>query len=84
MGRRANSNFRAEESSSFPLPVSDQSPIFHGSGTKIGNSGHVLLRQRVLNVEQLFVEFENFGTDVGSETNLNTLKNINFITVHYG
>ena len=58
------------------VPVSNETPIFHGTGREIRNGDHVLLGQWVLDAEILFVESQNLGSDligvtVRTESNAN-------------
>lgn len=52
------------------LPERDQTPILHGAGGEIGDSYHVLFRQRVIDIEVFLVEAEDLRTDVFGESDL--------------
>ena len=46
------------------LPVSDQTPILHGTGGEIGNGNEINFGQRISDVEIILVEGQSFDGHV--------------------
>jgi hypothetical protein len=50
--------------------IGNKTPVLHGTSREVGNSDHVHLWQRILDVECLFVEFEGLGSNVEGEVGI--------------